>query len=754
MIYRLPCVLFVILSVSIGKGQPVEVSYSSQDVEGQILPDLVNVTLTTDTNTSHLQLSRVEHIHLDIPLYSLSVDSNGTFSQRRESSRHRKNVGYYQDAKTQAVFQLTRTNSVRERTSKLSIMGEFKQNNQKYFLKPEVTSTDQATTTTSSPLASVVYTIKRSKKQPSNLMDYAIPPPESPLKRRRYNQPSNVTWDHSPPPKRGRRGVDSTYYIDVIAVIDFAAYNLFYQRYYNRTKAMEDIHEYYAYTFSAIDLLYQGITSVPYKIRVRLNKIFVAETSSSSNFTTDYATQRMLDADDSLGAFNSFAGKSDLLHAYDHAMLFTGFNLSTKDSGPNVVGYAYIGGMCRTDGSSTSIIEDMADYQASNTAAHELGHSLSAQHDGDKNECSGIFRYIMAASVLSKETPATAYNPWQFSSCSIQYFTSFIEEQLKTIRGYYCLTKAIPIEQDIPYAGDQFPGQVYSPDQQCQMVYGSGSFFCRNLYVNNTESICHQTYCADPEDTDTCYVSGNIFAVRGTTCGNGKICVNGHCVAHVKAPQADETCLYGDQPGQFGNFSSCQAFVDDFIGYCYRDDLRAACCASCIAVRKNIQDCENDDYYSDCEVSSCLNATLKTQCCKTCNVGVPYTTQTTKMTPKTTAAKICVDDPTFTYRDGQCESLVQNYPSMCDEVEVKRACCVSCQKVNTTADACLDDTEYRYNGQTCSSAVRKSRALCKDWDFERICCKSCLNVSWGSKLQVPVLLALMITSLAVCVLIQ
>lgn len=37
-------------------------------------------------------------------------------------------------------------------------------------------------------------------------------------------------------------------------------------------------------------------------------------------------------------------------------------------------GYAYIGTMCRTDGSSTSIIEDMSDYQSSNTAAHELGH--------------------------------------------------------------------------------------------------------------------------------------------------------------------------------------------------------------------------------------------------------------------------------------------------------------------------------------------------------------------------------------------
>ncbi|XP_059177801.1 A disintegrin and metalloproteinase with thrombospondin motifs 6-like [Physella acuta] len=800
MAYLLPYVLLVVFRVSIGNGQQIEVRYSSLDVEGQILPDLVNVTLTTDTNTTHLQLNRVEYIDLDIPLYSLSVDSNGTFSQRRERSRNRKNIGYYQDVKSQAVFQLTRTNSVRERKSKLTIMGEFKQSDEKYFVKPDVTSTEQATTTTSSPLDKVVYKIKQNKKRPASFMDYAIPPPEVSLTRRhrkmtwaRKNQPLNASSDQSPPPKRDRRAADSTYYIDVIAVVDYAAYSRFYRKSDSRTKAIDNIREYYAFIFNGIDLLYQGITTAPYKIRVRLNKIFVAETPSSSKFTTDYSTQGLLDADKGLLAFRSFVGASDLLQAYDHAMLFTGYNLKSADSGTSIIGYAYLGTMCRTDGSSTSIIEDMADYQASNTAAHELGHSLSAQHDGVSNRCTDTSRYIMAASTF-EETPDTMYNPWQFSSCSVQYFTKFIEEQLNTIRGYYCLTKVIPIDQEVPYAGDQLPGQMYTPDQQCQMIYGATSNFCRSLYLNDTEGICRSMYCVNPENASTCVSLTNVAAVRGTTCGNGKICINGRCVIQDGAPQADETCMYGDQPGRSEDFSSCQAQVANFNGYCYRDNVRAKCCSSCKAVRKTIRNCEYDDYYDNCDTSDCLSPTLKMQCCKTCKSGVAYTTRTTKSTPKTTTAKICVDNPAFTFSGKQCASLAQNWPSMCDEVEVKRACCVSCQKVNTTVDACLDDTEFRYNGQTCSSAVRNSRAVCNDKyfeqvccmscqhvyttvqaclddtefryngqtcssavrnsrslckysDFAQICCKSCHSGSGSSKVQVPVLLVLMITSL-------
>ncbi|KAK6986942.1 A disintegrin and metalloproteinase with thrombospondin motifs 7, partial [Biomphalaria glabrata] len=51
---------------------------------------------------------------------------------------------------------------------------------------------------------------------------------------------------------------------------------------------------------------------------------------------------------------------------------------------------------------------------------------LSAKHDGDGNSCSKYDRYIMSSGEFREQTPETIYNPWQFSSCSVNYFTTFL----------------------------------------------------------------------------------------------------------------------------------------------------------------------------------------------------------------------------------------------------------------------------------------------------------------------------------------
>ncbi|KAK6986915.1 A disintegrin and metalloproteinase with thrombospondin motifs 7, partial [Biomphalaria glabrata] len=53
---------------------------------------------------------------------------------------------------------------------------------------------------------------------------------------------------------------------------------------------------------------------------------------------------------------------------------------------------------------------------------------LSAKHDGDGNSCSKYNRYIMYSGELRMEAPETIYNSWQFSSCSVNYFTTFLTE--------------------------------------------------------------------------------------------------------------------------------------------------------------------------------------------------------------------------------------------------------------------------------------------------------------------------------------
>ncbi|XP_059177803.1 A disintegrin and metalloproteinase with thrombospondin motifs 19-like [Physella acuta] len=371
----------------------------------------------------------------------------------------------------------------------------------------------------------------------------------------------------------------------------------------------------------------------------------------------------------------------------------------------------------------------------------------------------------MAASD-SKETWNTLYHPWQFSPCSVRYFTDYITSQLNTLRGYNCLTGRLPIEPDIPYTADQLLGQMYTPDQQCQLVYGPTSYLCRGLHGTDPASICRDMYCQDPDDPDMCIA---IRAARGTTCGNGRICENGHCVLHADAPHVDVTCMYGDEPGRIGDFSSCRAMVDDFIGFCSRDSLFASCCSSCNAVKRTVQGCEFGDYYSDCVASNCYYTDMRTKCCEKCNIGVPYTTRRTSTTrPSTTTAKRCTDDTTYTDGGRHCSSIVQNSPYLCYEQEVKDACCTSCQQVNTSeagceygdkapswcghpdactkfpdkccgtcsktgsgigygTAACIDESNFRYNGRSCSSAVETYKGNCYNTDFQQTCCRSCLN---------------------------
>lgn len=52
--------------------------------------------------------------------------------------------------------------------------------------------------------------------------------------------------------------------------------------------------------------------------------------------------------------------------------------------------------------------------------------SLSARHDSEGNSCNGDDGFIMSA-VSKIHLGATAINPWIFSTCSTNYFTSKLD---------------------------------------------------------------------------------------------------------------------------------------------------------------------------------------------------------------------------------------------------------------------------------------------------------------------------------------
>ncbi|KAI8761486.1 A disintegrin and metalloproteinase with thrombospondin motifs 7, partial [Biomphalaria glabrata] len=291
--------------------------------------------------------------------------------------------------------------------------------------------------------------------------------------------------------------------------------------------------------------------------------------------------------------------------------------------------------MCRTNGKSCSVIEDRQEdrysISTSQTVAHELAHGLSARHDGENNLCNASERYILGSSDAEK-TPGTEYNPWLFSPCSVSYITSFLKKTLSSSRGYTCLVYAIEASADIPDVSDKLLGQVIKPDQQCQQFFGNDSFFCRASESRRSiTEICQAMLCADVL-RGLCIPQ---IALTGTSCGDGKVCINGHCVSDPYAPQLDENCAFGDRPS-----NSCSWYINDFIGKCYSTLDYRSCCDTCNNVSRPVKGCEYGDRIIDCTKDHCLNSQV--DCCGTCNYGTPFTPtySTRRSTPKRLATTV------------------------------------------------------------------------------------------------------------------
>ncbi|KAH9499326.1 A disintegrin and metalloproteinase with thrombospondin motifs 7, partial [Bulinus truncatus] len=576
--------------------------YNASDFTDHKMPDVINVTFRSE-NQSQIQiyLKLAPDFNLDIPLYTLNTDQHGQMFGKKVKSDIAKNISFYQDVENMAVFQVYKSEEQLE-SNQLNLKGEFHMNNSKYYFNSEDKYTNKSETNDSPLLHAAprtntygdIYYLELQNESYVDISDVKVPPPQN-IKPMKYTIPNianefSITEDQlnltaanwSAPLDRHKRDALTDYSIDVAAIVDYEVYRRFLTEADLRyNEALSNIREHYAFVFTGIDMLYQDISD-NFRIRIRLCTVYVAATRSASSFIDEHVNQNSLNVEDALFDLRRFiAGNGrNIVGQYDHVMLFTGYDLYSSIS-HNAVDYAYIGTMCRNDGYSSSVIEGRKSLSLINTAAHELGHSLSAEHDGTKNLCRFEDRYIMAAS-NSAEDIYTMYHPWQFSSCSIKYFSDFLKRTADTSRGYTCLGFFLDVNSDIPDVTGRLMGQEVTPDQQCQQMYGSESYYCRKL----NEDICHSMYCKDPNKDNWCFQQS---ALPGTSCGDGKICINGMCLDDPYAPQVNEGCIFGDKPGYVYQSMTCSQFVASHTGYCYNDIIYQLCYSSCDKVYKPIQ---------------------------------------------------------------------------------------------------------------------------------------------------------------------
>ncbi|KAE8592011.1 hypothetical protein XENTR_v10018627 [Xenopus tropicalis] len=196
---------------------------------------------------------------------------------------------------------------------------------------------------------------------------------------------------------------------------------------------------------------------------------------------------------------------------WDTAILFTKMDLcgaSTCDT----LGMADVGTMCDPK-RSCSVIEDDG-LPSAFTTAHELGHVFNMPHDNVKvcEEAFGKLRenYMMSPTLIQIDRA----NPW--SACSAAIITDFLDS------GHgECLLDEPAKPISLP---EELPGARYSLSRQCELAFGLGSKPCPYMQY------CTKLWCTGRARGQLVCQTRHFPWADGTSCGDGKFCLNGACV--------------------------------------------------------------------------------------------------------------------------------------------------------------------------------------------------------------------------------
>ncbi|KAG8552055.1 hypothetical protein GDO81_004395 [Engystomops pustulosus] len=221
--------------------------------------------------------------------------------------------------------------------------------------------------------------------------------------------------------------------------------------------------------------------------------------------------------------------RSDPDHAehHDHAVFLT-----RQDFGP--AGYAPVTGMCHPLRSCTLNHED--GFSSAFVVAHETGHVLGMEHDGQGNRCADE---TSMGSIMAPLVQA-AFHRYHWSRCSKQELNRYIH-------SYDCLLDD-PFEHKWPKL-PELPGINYSMDEQCRFDFGVGYRMCTAF---RTFDPCKQLWCSHPDNPYFCKTKKGP-PLDGTECSPGKWCFKGHCI--WKTPEQS----YSQDGGwsSWSRFGSC-----------------------------------------------------------------------------------------------------------------------------------------------------------------------------------------------------
>uniref|UniRef100_A0A4W3I345 ADAM metallopeptidase with thrombospondin type 1 motif, 3 n=1 Tax=Callorhinchus milii TaxID=7868 RepID=A0A4W3I345_CALMI len=280
-----------------------------------------------------------------------------------------------------------------------------------------------------------------------------------------------------------------------------------------------------------------------------------------------------------------FQQKSDAEHSehHDHAIFLT-----RQDFGPaGMQGYAPVTGMCHSVRSCTLNHED--GFSSAFVVAHETGHVLGMEHDGQGNHCGDE---TSMGSVMAPLVQA-AFHRFHWSRCSGQ-------ELKRYLHSYDCLLDD-PFEHNWPNLPD-LPGINYSMDEQCRFDFGVGYKMCTAF---STFDPCKQLWCSHPDNPYFCKTKKGP-PLDGTECDPGKWCYQGHCLwATSKALRQDGSW------SPWSKFGTCSRTCGTGVRFRSRQCNKPAPAnggQDCPGVNYDYQLCNTDDcqrHFEDFRAQQC-----------------------------------------------------------------------------------------------------------------------------------------------------
>ncbi|XP_015118762.1 A disintegrin and metalloproteinase with thrombospondin motifs 12 [Diachasma alloeum] len=267
--------------------------------------------------------------------------------------------------------------------------------------------------------------------------------------------------------------------------------------------------------WNAVDLRFKLLTQP--RIELNIAAFIISIQNGGTPFIMGTGNEsRLVNTSDALGAMRKFFYPDGKIPVnYDIAIAMTQLDLYFGAFVRVITGMAYVAAPCNLSPSeneifSLAIVEDNGAFRNVLMAAHELGHLLGADHDGEKENknCTGNQGLLMSPAIGFLEE----YYYW--SDCSIQQIRKLMNSKLAA-----CLFN-VPQPGRPPQA--LLPGEVKSLDEQCQIAVGT------NVCRHKMENICETLWCLDPEKEGSCVNPS--AAAEGSICGDYKHCMSGMCV--------------------------------------------------------------------------------------------------------------------------------------------------------------------------------------------------------------------------------